>query len=73
MSNNHIVRPSPTHTHTLVTLGLSRAAYGEIARKLREAGYEHCFDGDLIDMTGIGVIPPADPLPPPKKFETGCK
>lgn len=55
-------------THTVVTLGLSRAAYDEVARKLREAGYEHCFDGDLIDMTGIGVIPPADPLPPPRKI-----
>lgn len=54
-------------THTLAILELSRAAYDEIARKLRAAGYDHVFgpDGKRIDMTGIGVTPPADPLPLP--------
>jgi hypothetical protein len=55
-------------THTLATLGLSRAAYDEIARKLREAGYEDRFDDGLIDMSGIGILPPADPLPEPLKI-----
>lgn len=44
-------------THTFVTLGLSDAAYDEIAQKLRAAGYNHCFmdDDGTIDMHGIGV------------------
>lgn len=59
-------------THTVVELKVSQAVYDEIARKLREAGYHHCFEitcrqegnelfytereGGLIDMTGIGLI-----------------
>lgn len=45
------------NTYTIATLELSRTAYEEIAAKLREAGYDHAFDGGLIDMTGIGVLP----------------
>jgi hypothetical protein len=46
------------NTHTFVTLGLSDVAYGEIAQKLRAAGYDHCFTNEdgAIDMHGIGVI-----------------
>lgn len=37
-------------------LGLSKAAYDEISRKLREADYRHAFmDNGTIDMHGIGV------------------
>lgn len=43
-------------THTYAELGLSQAAYHEIARKLRDAGYDHAFMEDgTIDMHGIGV------------------
>lgn len=46
-------------THTYVMLELSKAAYDEIAKKLRDAGYDHAFihddDGCTIDMHGIGV------------------
>jgi hypothetical protein len=43
-------------THTYAELELSAAAYEEIARKLREAGYDHAFmDDGAIDMHGIGV------------------
>lgn len=42
-------------THTLATLELSPAAYDEIRAKLEAAGYQHAFDGGLIDMTGIGL------------------
>lgn len=52
-------------THTVAELELSQASYDEIARKLREAGYEHAFgignDEGLIDMQGIGVTRAADP------------
>lgn len=45
-------------THAFVTLGLSDAAYDEIAQKLKDAGYHHCFTDEdgAIDMHGIGVI-----------------
>lgn len=43
-------------THTYVELELSAAAYDEIARTLRAAGYDHAFmDDGTIDMHGIGV------------------
>jgi hypothetical protein len=45
-----------TSTHTYAELELSQSAYDEIARKLREAGYDHSFmDDGVIDMHGIGV------------------
>lgn len=43
-------------THTYAELELSKAAYDEIAKKLRDAGYDHAFMEDgTIDMHGIGV------------------
>jgi hypothetical protein len=49
-------------SHTYAVLELSPAAYDEIARKLKEAGYDQAFDvynmrgGEpVIDMHGIGV------------------
>lgn len=43
-------------TRTYAELGLSKAAYDEISRKLREADYRHAFMEDgTIDMHGIGV------------------
>lgn len=46
-------------THTFVVLDLSGAAFDEISRKLKDAGYHHAFsqdDGrDVIDMQGIAV------------------
>jgi hypothetical protein len=55
-------------THTFVVLGLSHAAFDEISRKLKDAGYHHAFgesDGrEVIDMQGIAVAcDPAPPLP----------
>jgi hypothetical protein len=47
-------------THTYATLGVSQAAYDEIAEKLRAAEYHHAFDGPLIDMHGIALEPPAE-------------
>lgn len=43
-------------TRTVVALDLSKAAFEEIATKLRQAGYDHCFmsEGE-IDMHGIAV------------------
>ena len=52
-------------THTVATMEISRAAYDEITQKLRAAGYDHVFDGELIDMTGIGLEPePPKPVTP---------
>lgn len=52
-------------THTLAELELSQAAYDEIAKKLRDAGYDHAFglgcDEGVIDMHGIGIVRTADP------------
>jgi len=43
-------------THTYALLELSPPTYGEIADKLRAAGYEHAFgERGEIDMHGIGI------------------
>ena len=43
-------------THTYALLEVSAAAYEEIAKKLREAGYDHAFNAEgEIDMHGIGL------------------
>ncbi len=44
-------------THTYVILEITPAAFGEIAAKLRAAGYHHVFDQDgaVIDMQGIAL------------------
>lgn len=44
-------------THTFAELAISKAAYDEIASKLREAEYNHVFmEGGVIDMHGIGLV-----------------
>lgn len=54
-------------THTYAELGLSRAAYDEIAAALRAAGYDHAFMEDgTIDMHGIGVTCAGIAEPKPK-------
>lgn len=45
-------------THTYAVLDISRVAYDEIRRKLEVAGYQHAFDGDIIDMHGIALAAP---------------
>lgn len=42
-------------SHTYSVLEVSQAVYDEIRKKLEEAGYEHAFHDDLIDMHGIAV------------------
>jgi hypothetical protein len=45
-------------TYTFVTMEISKAAYEEIAAKMRDAGYDHAFDEDgEIDMHGIALVP----------------
>lgn len=44
-----------THTYTYVTLEVSESTYNEISDKLRAAQYDHCFDGETIDMHGIAL------------------
>ncbi len=52
-------------THTYATLEISAQAFDEIARKLKDAGYDTAFDdrGTLIDMHGIALVlqEPPDP------------
>lgn len=48
-------------THTYAELDVSAETYTEIARKLRDAGYDHAFidEGErskVIDMHGIGLV-----------------
>lgn len=44
-------------TYTYAELEVSKAAYDEIAGKLRAANYDHAFmDNGTIDMHGIGLI-----------------
>ena len=47
------VRPRPRSTHTLAGMAVTEATFNEIANKLREAGYDHVFADEGIDMTGI--------------------
>lgn len=55
-----IIRTAIRASHTIATLEVSIGTYAEVKMLLKEAGYEHAFDGDMIDMSGIGlVLPPA--------------
>lgn len=42
-------------TYTYAILDISPEAYREIKSKLKEAGYDHAFHGDVIDMHGIAL------------------
>jgi hypothetical protein len=70
-------------THTVATLGVSPAAYDEIAVALRRAGYHDAFMHDgSIDLSGIaiekavevpGPPPPAPPPPEPPPLPEGVE
>lgn len=52
-------------TRTYVILDISQAAYDEIAKKLRDAKYDHAFHqeegaAEVIDMQGIALRASAD-------------
>jgi hypothetical protein len=52
-------------THTLATMAISQAAFMEVHANMLGAGYEQAIDKlddgtDLLDMTGIGLVPNAD-------------
>ena len=42
-------------THTFAKLEVSKSTYEEIEYKLKEAGYDHAFTEEAIDMNGIGL------------------
>ena len=42
-------------THTYAILEVSQAVYGEIHQKLADAGYQHAFHENKIDMHGIAL------------------
>lgn len=48
-------------SYTYAVLDVSPAVFEEVKTKLKAAGYDHAFDGDVIDMHGIAlkmVVPP---------------
>lgn len=51
-------------TYTYARLPVSKPTYDEIAGKLRDAGYHHCFEDGDIDMHGIGLV-----VEEPNRFE----
>lgn len=55
-------------THTFVELGVSQPVFAEIARKLKDAGYDHAFVDGAIDMHGVGLT-----VEPPKVPERTAK
>lgn len=57
-------------THTLATLAVPAAMFDLVAAQLRAAGYDHAFDGAMVDMTGIGLIAAAEPDPRARPIET---
>jgi len=59
-------------THTVAELEVSAAVYSEVAKLLREAGYDHVFQDGMIDMTGIGLVRAARPEVPPGGSVNGC-
>ena len=61
ISEPEAIKTAIRASHTLATLEISLTAYEEIKKLLLEAGYDHAFDGDMIDMTGIGLVPPEKP------------
>ena len=42
-------------SYTYAILDVSAPTFEEIAAKLKKAGYDHCFDGEVIDMHGIAI------------------
>ena len=59
-------------SYSLATLDISRAAYDEIAAKLRAAGYEHVFTVEgLINMICIGLTATPAPIGPTCTCLTG--
>lgn len=53
-----------TNTYTLAALEVSPATFQEIARRLKQAGYDYAFhedsDGLRVDMSGILLVADAD-------------
>jgi len=66
-------------THALVAIGLTPAAYHEVAEKLQAAGLDDAFrDDGQLDMTGVAVFcgaPLGDPSPEcdPVRICPGCQ
>lgn len=50
-------------THTYAILEVSAPAYAEIRKLLTDAGYEHAFHDDVVDMHGIAIKANDDTAP----------
>lgn len=53
-------RGRTTSTHTYAILEVNITTLFDIERRLRAAGYDHCFDKDddsntIVDMTGVAI------------------
>ena len=42
-------------SHTYAILEVSPETFEEISKKLKDAGYDHAFHGNLVDMHGIAI------------------
>jgi hypothetical protein len=49
---------SPRTTRTYAVMNVSRETHEEIMGKLKDAGYEHAIQGNVLDMHGIALAPP---------------
>lgn len=58
-------------THTYAVLEVSKEAFNEIKKKLREAGYDHAFIDDVIDMHGIALSEETKKEQQPKRYRPG--
>jgi uncharacterized membrane protein len=45
-----------TSTYTLATMEVPKVFFDFVRSKLKDAGYDHAIDGDLLDMTHIGLV-----------------
>lgn len=50
-------------TYTFAELEVSESTFDEIAQKLKDAGYDHAFIDNAIDMHGIGLVKEKPPEP----------
>jgi hypothetical protein len=52
-------------TYTYAILDVSQTTWNEVAEGLRNAGYGHAFDGNIIDMHGIALQLKPSKISPP--------
>lgn len=54
------------HTRTYALMTVSASTFDEVARNLKEAGYDHAFNEGRLDMHGIALVKMPE-IPGPEK------